>query len=270
MRLKYAAVAAALFVVVGLLPAVQTSLGLRSDSYATTIGEHRSIELEDGSHMVLDAMTRVRVRIDDDVREVDLLEGQAQFTVAKDVRRPFRVSAGSRTIVALGTEFNVEFTNDNVRLAMLEGRVAVVARDAMFERLSTLLHRNARASSTSGLDEAPTAAKPATLIEVSAGEELRIDGRGRSTFIAEGDLAGALAWRQGKVVFHDETLSEAARRINRYSRQHIDVDDPALRDMRVSGVFAANDATAFAVALQAYLPVTVDIEEDGGIRIRSR
>ena len=61
-----------------------------------------------------------------DARIIELKQGQAQFSVAKDPTRPFKVLVGDRTIVALGTVFTVDFTDRKIHVAMVEGRVAVV------------------------------------------------------------------------------------------------------------------------------------------------
>ncbi len=64
----------------------------RPQTYATQVGEQRSIALNDGSTVELDTRSRIRVRLERDARKIELLEGQALFHVAKDERRPFIVS----------------------------------------------------------------------------------------------------------------------------------------------------------------------------------
>jgi ferric-dicitrate binding protein FerR (iron transport regulator) len=69
-----------------------------------------------------------------------------------------------------------------VRVDMMEGRVAVVAPDA---------------------------------IELTAGEEARISPDGRATVTPKADIEAATAWRGGKVIFRAERLGDAIRRLNR-------------------------------------------------------
>jgi transmembrane sensor len=69
------------------------------------------------------------VRFTVDARTIELLDGQAQFSVAKDPARPFKVKAGAKTIVAVGTVFDVEYVDRQVQVAMVEGRVAVLSQD---------------------------------------------------------------------------------------------------------------------------------------------
>ncbi len=68
---------AALFLVA--LMGATTWYSLDRNTYATDIGEQRSIDLADGSTVQLNSRSRIRVRYTDGQRDVDLLEGQALF-----------------------------------------------------------------------------------------------------------------------------------------------------------------------------------------------
>jgi transmembrane sensor len=221
--------------------------------YTTGLGEQKIVELSDHSHIALDARTRLRVRFSADARIVQLLEGQAQFSVAKDAARPFKVEAGAKTIVAVGTVFDVEYVDEQVHVAMVEGRVAVLTQGNP---------GNAPGAEIESRDQSP--------IELSTGEALHVRADGASTLLRKADIEAATAWRQGKVVFHDETLREAVHRLNRYSRQQVVVDDPALAQMKVSGVFDSGDAQMFAEAMQVYLPVVADFSHSSTIHLRMK
>jgi transmembrane sensor len=230
--------------------------GYHPGVYWTALGEQRALELPDHSHLVLDARTRLRVRFSADARTVELLEGQAQFSVAKDPTRPFKVEAGAKTIVAVGTVFDVAYIDREIQVAMVEGRVVVLPNG-----------RN-DAASTAGADAGGGRA-PSTL-ELSAGESLQVSPDGRSAVLHDADLEAATAWRRGKVVFRNETLAGAVRRLNRYSRQQVVIDDPALASMRVNGVFDSGDAQGFADAMQAYLSLAVDFSQGSTIHLRTK
>jgi transmembrane sensor len=227
--------------------------GYEPGLYKTGVGEQRVVELPDRSRIALDARTNLRVRFSPDARVVQLLEGQAQFSVAKDPARPFKVEAGTKTIVAVGTVFDVEYVDRQVRVAMVEGKVAVLSRDP----------------SVISAAKDPKSGNPSS-IELSAGEALAVRADGASTIVAKADLEAATAWRQGKVIFRDQSLADAVHRLNRYSRQQVVVDDPALAEMKVSGVFDSGDAQAFAEAMQAYLPVTADFSQGSAIHLRMK
>jgi transmembrane sensor len=227
--------------------------GYRPGTYRTGWGEQKVIELSDHSHIALDARTHVRVRFTADARIVELQEGQAQFSVAKDPGRPFKVQAGAKTIVAVGTVFDVQYIDQQVQVAMVEGRVAVLSQ----------------AGGGSGT-EADAKTSGTSAIELSAGEALEVGADGAATVLPKADIEAATAWREGKVIFRDRTLAEAVKRLNRYSRQQVVIDDRALAQVKVSGVFDAGDAQAFAEAMQAYLPVVVDFSRGSAIHLRMK
>jgi transmembrane sensor len=218
--------------------------GYQPGRYRTGVGEQRTVELEDHTRIALDASTSLRVRYSKDARLVQLTDGQAQFSVAKDLSRPFKVQVGAHTIVALGTVFTVDYVDQEVHVAMMEGKVAVVADPS---------------ESAQG--------KPAT-IELSAGEELRIDREGNRPIVSEADLEAATAWREGKVIFRAETLEQAVRRLNRYSHVRVEIKDASLATERISGVFEAGDTQGFVSAIQQYLPVAVQ-RNDSIIELRT-
>jgi len=89
---------------VGVLLASRISQG---DDYATAKGERRSVRLEDGSLIVLNAASKVRVRYSRGRRDIALLRGEALFDVAKDAARPFVVRSEGLDVRAVGTSFSV-------------------------------------------------------------------------------------------------------------------------------------------------------------------
>ena len=220
--------------------------GYRPGEYQTGIGEQRIVELDDHSRIAIDAATRLQVRFSSESRSVRLLEGQAQFSVAKDPSRPFKVIAGDRTVVAIGTVFTVEYIERRMHVAMLEGRVAVAAAVQQPE---------------------PGAVEE---IYLTAGEGLQVAHDGQTIVIPRADLAAATAWREGKVIFRTEPLSEAVSRMNRYSRLQVRLDDPSLAAKQVSGVFEAGDTRGFVNALQLYLPITADYSGPDTVRLKAR
>jgi transmembrane sensor len=224
--------------------------GYTPGQYNTGIGEQRVVDLEDHSRIVLDAATRLRVRFTRDARIVELQDGQAQFSVAKDPTRPFKVNAGGRTIVAVGTVFTVEYVDSQVHVAMMEGEVAVVT--------------------TAAAATEPADAGGGEGISLIAGEELRVSRDGRSTVTPKADLEAATAWREGKVVLRTEPLSKAVQRMNRYSRLQIKVDDAALAAKQISGVFEAGDTKGFVSAIERYLPVVADYADSHTVNLRMK
>jgi transmembrane sensor len=223
--------------------------GYSPGRYRTGIGEQKVVDLEDHSTIALDAATRLRVRFTPDARIVELEDGQAQFTVAKDPTRPFKVEAGGRTIVAVGTVFTVEYVDSQVHVAMMEGKVAVVPAGSP------------ATGPVNGSGEG---------ISLVAGEELRVSRDGRSTVTPKADLEAATSWREGKVIIRSEPLSEAVQRMNRYSRMQIRIDDPQLAAKQISGVFETGDTQGFLGAIERYLPVEADYADSHTVTLHMK
>jgi transmembrane sensor len=57
--------------------------------------------------------------------------------------------------------------------------------------------------------------------------------------------------------------------INRYARRPLELGDPSLAELRISGTFSVDDVDAFARALAEVLSLTVE-ESDGAIVLRKR
>src|SRR5262249_39639442 len=95
-------------------------------TYRTDEGLSR-IVLKDGSVILLNTNTELRVHMDTLHRDVNIVRGEAHFTVAHETERPFDVSAGGRLVRAVGTAFDVRLTGDGGMAVMVtEGRVALV------------------------------------------------------------------------------------------------------------------------------------------------
>ena len=72
----------------------------------TAPGEHRTIDLADGSKLALNGSTRVTID-PDTPRQVMLEQGEARFEVRHDASNPFVVLSGGTRLVDAGTVFNV-------------------------------------------------------------------------------------------------------------------------------------------------------------------
>lgn len=211
----------------------------------TAVGEQRTVTLSDGSRVSLDANTLVKVAYSPALRLAEVVEGRAHFEVAKDKARPMQVRAGRRTVTALGTAFTVEHEGERVVVTLVEGRVAVTETAA-------------------ARGVAPPPPK-----ELVPQQQLVFAANATPRMHEAVDVERAMAWREGKLVFDDESLADAAARVNNYSRVKIIVEDAPARALKVSGIFNAGDTPAFVEAVQSYFPVDVSTDEST-IQIRSR
>ncbi|WP_170827254.1 FecR family protein [Arcticibacter eurypsychrophilus] len=96
---------------------------------STPKGLTHEFDLPDGSHVVLNASSKIRypARFLRLKRPVYLDEGEAYFSVFKDKKKPFTVYTSNCSTTALGTAFNVRsYKNENVvSVALVHGKVRV-------------------------------------------------------------------------------------------------------------------------------------------------
>jgi transmembrane sensor len=207
--------------------------------YVTQVGERSTITLPDGSTVVLNTASRIQVAFDEQTRRVQLLAGQAWFEVAKNQPRPFVVEAGDRIVTAHGTAFDVRIEDhDRVQVTLIEGRVSV--------------ETNTRTGA------GPTVHEHEDLLP---GDQLTVTAA-RPGVKRKTDVAKATSWREGQIIFDDDTLETAVAEVNRYSPKKI-ILDPRLANLRMSGVFIAGRSDSFVQTVTGHFSIKVTPDGEG-------
>ncbi|HVI97550.1 MAG TPA: FecR domain-containing protein [Sphingomonas sp.] len=215
--------------------------------YSTGLGERRVVMLDDDSKLSLDANTRVRVKYSRGGRQLWLEQGRAKFEVAKDPLRPFSVAAAGKIVVATGTEFSVELLGRETRVILYEGHVAVLNGSAATRDTLKLFDENpAPRSDYLMLD-------PGNELIVHHTATPRIDDRATMAIEHPASLESSTDWESGQLVFDNETLAIVAQRTNRYAVKPLELADPRVAQMRISGVFRAGDTEGLVEGLTATL-----------------
>jgi transmembrane sensor len=263
-RRRFAAIAASIVFVLT-AAAVLYLQTMRAPIYATAIGEQRSLALVDGSTVELNSRSKIVVRYSTQGRNVELLQGQALFRVAKDTARPFIVKIGATFVRAVGTEFDVYQKRDGTVVTVVEGRVAILTDHAIAlpdHRVPTTALNEARQSNL----EFPTIAPgQAGNILIAAGEQLTVTPN--VIQIAEHpNIASATAWTQRRLVFESASLADVADEFNRYNDRQLIVADPRLETFHVSGVFSSTDPASLIRFLRARPELHI-VETESQIRI---
>lgn len=213
--------------------------GATTETYITPAGQTRQVTLADGSHLWLNAGTRVDVRLERTARRVELAEGEAVFDVTHDPQRPFLISTGQRDVRVVGTEFNLRQRDGDFALTVRRGVVEV---------------------RRSGSQAAPT--------RVAAGHRLTAHGGGPGV-LAPASPEGAFAWTQGQLVYESAPLSEVAADLGRSLGKPVRVADADTARLRFSGTLVLDDRAAVLARLESFAPVKVDPAGDGYV-IRRR
>lgn len=207
----------------------------RSEDYSTAHGVQRLLHLSDGSDVHLDTDSAVTVRFSRLERLVELSRGQAYFRVARDPRR-FRVTVAGASVIAVGTEFDVDQRGQSTSIALVEGQLAVVP---------------------AGVD-IPKPGVPLTDAKIlNKGEQARINPGGIVLSGAAASMAEVTAWLEHQIVVDDRSLEDVAAQFNRYGRVPIEITDVEVRQLHISGTFNAYDTDSFLAFLEQMDGLTV-------------
>ncbi|WP_221390339.1 FecR family protein [Dyadobacter sp. NIV53] len=151
------------------------------------LGKTLAINLPDGSHVWLNAGSSMTYpkSFTAKTREVILKEGQAFFDIVHQSKRPFIVHAKSLDITVLGTSFDVKaYKNDpDIKVTVKTGKVGVTLIDKPNQPAMMLL--------------------PA--------EQVTVPEKTAKIQITEISKPAIAPWKENRLVFEDEMLSEVFR-----------------------------------------------------------
>ncbi|RWU18184.1 hypothetical protein DM813_26385 [Pseudomonas alkylphenolica] len=219
--------------------AVWVDPAYHSQHLVSEVGQRRTLQLADGSEVLLDSDSEMTISWHLRTRQVELKRGQALFQVSPMVYRPFLVDAGRAGVRVVGTRFNVNRHEQDVQVTVAEGKVAV------------------RGDATD------------TVALLEPGQQLRVQKGipGEVTRVSADDVT---AWTDSRLVFESTPLAEVIGTLQRYYPQPITLQDPGIAGLPVSGVFDSGHVDRLLALLPGILPVNVATAPDGAVRIKSR
>ncbi|MDH6342589.1 transmembrane sensor [Parabacteroides sp. PFB2-12] len=171
-------------------------------------------------------------------RRIDL-EGQALFEVERDEKHPFVVSTGDVTVEVLGTRFHVEAypTDEEIRVALLEGRVEVSAFEQAFV--------------------------------MDPGEVVAFDRHSRSLSKIEGDVVFESFWADDSYTFDAKPLSYICRYLERWFNIDIELD-PAIADSQVYTFTITDEPLETILQIMSRInPIQYSFEDDKRVFIKN-
>ncbi len=204
--------------------------------YTSKKGEIKLVSLTDESVLTLNTHSLVAVNYTGERRGVELMDGEVMFSVAKDQARPFSVLAGDLEVRAVGTSFMVRnMAGLPPEVLVQEGMVDVVYR-----------------------------AQPASLVRAAANTRVTAESnvagaRLIKASVSPDTVARETAWRQGMIAFEGVSLRTAAAEFSRYSDTRIVIDDAAIANTTITGLFQANNPAGFSQAVAGSLGLKVDL-----------
>jgi transmembrane sensor len=195
--------------------------------FQTDIGEQKHVVLDDGSQVLLDTDTRIKVSFSKSLRAAELLYGRANFRVAADTARPFVVCAADRKIVTAASNLDVREDHGAMSVVLIEGSATL--EPVIPGGRAEILH---------------------------SGQQILADKK-HTHRLAAPNIASLVAWQTGHAIFENERLADAVHEMNRYSTDTLQIESAGIAGMRVSGVYFVGDNVAFANAISKLLPVKI-------------
>ncbi len=186
---------------------------LRTNDFYAPDGQISEFTLSDGTRIWLNAGTHIKVPENFTAKNRHIfMEGEAFFEVKKDPSHPFYVKTNDLDIKVLGTSFNVSSykADKNSEVTLIEGSVGI------------------RNSSGKGL---------AKLIP---GQQLVYEKETGKKIKREIDVSPYEAWRDGKMVFKNESLKEISEKLERWFDVDIIFADQLISEIKFTGTILKN------------------------------
>ena len=197
-----------------------------SRTYRTAVGQVDTLELTDGSTVILGPSSRLALGSDFGAGERETkLEGEAFFDVVHDDAHPFVVRTASATLRDIGTAFTVRSDRAGVtRVAVTAGAVDLVSTRAR-SGTHTVLHAGDRA-------------------------EVRED----ATQVERGVVTDAdRSWTRGVLEFRDASLSTVTVELRRWYGVELVVTDSTIAARRLTATFDRSSADDLGRVMAAVL-----------------
>jgi len=190
-------------------------------------GQLGHLFLFDGTEVWLNSGTKFKYpnKFNQNERNV-FMEGEAYFKVAPNKNLPFKVKTGKLEVEVLGTSFNLSaYPSESSQSVFLdEGKVQI--NDLVGDKIG----------------------------EVSPGQ-MAVKTDGNPTIqVKSADSYFYTSWKDGKITFSSEKLSEIAKKMERWYNVEIRFDQETLQDFNFSGTILRNkpiDQTIMAMELLA-------------------
>lgn len=210
-------IAASIALIIGISVWINWS-NILFENYHSEYGEVRVLSLEDGSEVILNANSTLKVPrfgFGNKVREV-FLEGEGQFSVKHTLDNlPFIVKTSrGLDVVVVGTEFTVFSRNRGAKVVLNKGKV--------------------RLHYTEGNKNKQILMMPGELVTFDTAHKLKE--------ISKTIPANHAAWTEHRFVFKETTLHEISTIFLENFGVQVKIEDEELADWTVSGSFTANNA----------------------------
>lgn len=229
-------------------------------TYTSRPGERKSLQLPDGSVILLNAGTTVMFPPDFNVanREV-YLKGEAYFKVTHNAKKPFIIHTNCIDVKVLGTEFNVKaYPEDKTTEALLvRGSVEVTLNDKSREKI--ILKPNHKVIIQNNVTHATASPDSIVIARKTIPEKMQV----MDVMVNATDSTMLeTSWIKNRLNFNDETLAEVAIKLERWYGVKISVDGDIAGKYKYSAIFENEAIDEALKALQHSLFFHYRVEDN--------
>lgn len=204
-------------------------------TFVVSADDARFVTLPDNSEIDLNEGAELRVEYTAARRQIEVLRGEAFFTVRKDATRAFDVVVGRTKVRAVGTRFGVKFERDEVAVVVEEGQVLFGTAEAI-----ELAARGEGGSRVVNLRP-----RDFTSLSLEHSERLPVV---RTLPVAETEAL--LRWKPEVLEFASQPLAEVVEQFNQRNSLKIVLADESLRAIPIVASFRSNNVLGFVKLLE--------------------
>ncbi|HEX7755244.1 MAG TPA: FecR domain-containing protein [Niabella sp.] len=204
---------------------------------ATKAGSKSTVELPDGTRVLLNADTRLFYdqSFGNNTREVTL-EGEAYFDVVKDAKHPFIVHTSLMNIKVLGTIFNVRAykSEENMQATLLRGSVEVTLKKKGDRKILVLKPNEKLIVRNFNADDTVRNKSRNALPDIAI---MTVKAMGSDSTVKEAQ------WTKNRLVFDQSRLEDIIPELERWYGVTIQIKDTSLLNRKISGIYENESLT---------------------------
>jgi transmembrane sensor len=181
--------------------------------------------------LTLHTKTQVNVRFAADSRTIELERGQLFLTATRNPERPFFVTTQRGSVRVIGTQFAVDYLEQDLRVTVVEGQVGLLPNTTETSDPFMILSKNQQI-----LFSEAVAGKSAVAV----------------------DARKATHWTTGRLMFEGTPLIDVVAILNQHLSKPIHIASAALEQKRIVGAISIKDPKAAAESLAAITGAIVE------------
>jgi len=168
-------------------------------------------------------------------REV-MLKGEAFFEVTKNEKQPFRVNANELKVEVLGTSFNVVSFDDDTQseVVLVTGKVSLSSENGQIVKEYGNIIPGQRA--------------------IYQKEEQKV-------ITEEVDVEKYIAWRDGNLIFRDDSMEDVVKKLSRWFNVEITIKDPEINNYIYKATFRNENLVQVLNLLKLSAPIDYRITD---------